>query len=634
MSEQSSVNWFGQKIMYLSELKAQHFRQFKDFSMAFNKGLNLLVGENNAGKSSVIDAIRLVLDTTSAEWVNLKSTDFLNGKNELQIQLKFEDLSLRESGLFLEYLTNEEVTPGVDKSVLFITLSAKVAPSPFKKSQFIKTEIRSGINNDGPIIERDVREYLAATYLKPLRDAEAELSAGRSSRLSQILGSNASLAGDTSATQRIIELLTGASKEIQSDAAIQTAQDNIATLLNSLTFKANVFTPVLSLLGSKDYADMSESEKSFALKSILEKLTLELDASGIKHGLGYSSLLFMATELMLIKQEEEQYPLLLVEEPEAHLHPQLQLKFINYLRTENSQLQCILSTHSPVLASKAPLESLILMQEGQAFPLRKGCTALEDEDYVFLEKFLDSTKANMFFAKGVLLVEGVAEVVLIPKIAELLGRPLEDYGVSLVSVNGLSRKRYAKAYRSSPTSENPKPLPIKVACITDLDLWPNEAEDTGDNDYGFKTKKQPKPSGKGGNLKYWLNELTPAEIDERKAKKSEFDGELVKTFISNDWTFEFCLAKYGLSEELYQAINNSMDGYDALNTDAQIRAVQLYGVIEGKGDGKSEVSYSLAEILSKYKDRPLDLKAKLPSYIVDAIEYVTESFPTEMEPLQ
>ncbi|HAT8537706.1 TPA: AAA family ATPase [Vibrio vulnificus] len=620
--------------MYLSELKAQHFRQFKDFSMAFNKGLNLLVGENNAGKSSVIDAIRLVLDTTSAEWVNLKSTDFLNGKNELQIQLKFEDLSLRESGLFLEYLTNEEVTPGVDKSVLFITLSAKVAPSPFKKSQFIKTEIRSGINNDGPIIERDVREYLAATYLKPLRDAEAELSAGRSSRLSQILGSNASLAGDTSATQRIIELLTGASKEIQSDAAIQTAQDNIATLLNSLTFKANVFTPVLSLLGSKDYADMSESEKSFALKSILEKLTLELDASGIKHGLGYSSLLFMATELMLIKQEEEQYPLLLVEEPEAHLHPQLQLKFINYLRTENSQLQCILSTHSPVLASKAPLESLILMQEGQAFPLRKGCTALEDEDYVFLEKFLDSTKANMFFAKGVLLVEGVAEVVLIPKIAELLGRPLEDYGVSLVSVNGLSRKRYAKAYRSSPTSANPKPLPIKVACITDLDLWPNEAEDTGDNDYGFKTKKQPKPSGKGGNLKYWLNELTPAEIDERKAKKSEFDGELVKTFISNDWTFEFCLAKYGLSEELYQAINNSMDGYDALNTDAQIRAVQLYGVIEGKGDGKSEVSYSLAEILSKYKDRPLDLKAKLPSYIVDAIEYVTESFPTEMEPLQ
>ena len=617
--------------MYLSELKAQNFRQFENFSITFNKGLNLLVGENNAGKSSVIDAIRLVLDTTSAEWVSLKSTDFLNGKNELQIQLKFEELSLRESGLFLEHLTNEEEIQGNNKSTLFITLSAKLAVNLFKKSQFIKTEIRSGINNNGPVIERDVREYLAATYLKPLRDAEAELSAGRTSRLSQILGSNTSLAGDVSATQRIIELLTEASKQIQSDAAIQTAQNNIASLLNSLTFKANVFTPVLSLLGSKDYTDMSESEKSFALKSILEKLTLELDASGIKHGLGYSSLLFMATELMLIKQEEDLYPLLLIEEPEAHLHPQLQLKFINYLRTENSQLQCILSSHSPVLASKAPLESLILMQEGQAFPLRKGCTALEDEDYIFLEKFLDSTKANMFFAKGVLLVEGIAEVVLIPQIAELLGRPLEDYGVSLVSVNGLSRKRYAKAYRSSSISKNPQPLPIKVACITDLDLWPNEAEDTGDNDYGFKTKKPPKANGQGGNLKYWLSELSVDEIDEKKAQKSEFDGELVKTFISNDWTFEFCLAKYGLSEELYQAINNSMNGYDALSTNPQIRAVQLYSAIENKGNGKSEISYLLASILSKYKDHPLELKAKLPSYLIDAIEYVTEPFTLDQQ---
>lgn len=618
--------------MYLSEIVIQNFRQFDDFTLKFNKGLNLLVGENNAGKSSVIDAIRLVLDTTSAEWVSLKGTDFLSGTNELKIRLKFDELTSRELGLFLEYLTSEEITVGVNASTLFITLTAKIALNSFKKTQFIKTEIRSGINNEGPTVEREVREYLAATYLKPLRDAEAELSSGRTSRLSQILGSNTSLAGDVGATQRIIELLTEASKQIQSDVAIQAAQENIAGLLNSLTFKVNVFNPVLSLLGSKDYTDMSESEKSYALKSILEKLTLELDASGIKHGLGYSSLLFMATELMLLKQEKEQYPLLLVEEPEAHLHPQLQLKFINYLRTENSQLQCILSTHSPVLASKAPLESLIIMQDGQAFPLRKGCTALGDEDYIFLEKFLDSTKANMFFAKGVLLVEGVAEVVLVPKIAELLGRPLESYGVSLVSVNGLSRKRYAKAYCSNSSSENPKPLPIKVACITDLDLWPDEAECTGDNDYGFKVKKQPSESGRGGNLKYWLNELSSDEIEAKKLQKSEFDGELVKTFVSNDWTFEYCLAKYGLSEELYVAMNGDMEGYSDLNSDPQIRAVELYGEIEAKGNAKSEVSYLLAGILSKYKDHPLELKSKLPSYIVDAIEYVTEPFSIEMEP--
>ncbi|XOV78971.1 MAG: ATP-dependent endonuclease [Aestuariibacter sp.] len=616
--------------MYLSQLDAKNFRQFRDFSLKLNKGLNLLVGENNAGKSSLIDAIRFVLDTTSAEWVSLKSSDFSVGEGELSIQLKFEDLSDIESGIFLEYLTNEEISEGEDRSVLHISLSARLSQHPFKKTHFIKTEVRSGINGDGPIIERDIREYLATTYLKPLRNAEAELSAGRSSRLSQILGSNASVAGDEDATKRIIELLTEASKNVQSDGAIEDAQQNVASLLNSLTFKSNTFAPVMSLLGSSNYADMSEPEKTQALKSILEKLSLELDASGIKHGLGYNSLLFMATELMLINQEEAQFPLLLIEEPEAHLHPQLQLKFIKYLCNENSHLQCILSTHSPVLASKAPLDSLILMQDGEAFPLRKGCTKLATDDYVFLEKFLDSTKANMFFARGVILVEGVAEVVLLPKIAELLDRSLEDYGVSLVNVNGLSGKRYAKVYRSNTESENPKHLPIKVACVTDLDLWPNEAEETGNNDYGFKEKKQPNDRGRGGNLPYWLNELTAQQVQEKKDKKQEFDGELVKTFVSDAWTFEFCLAKYGLDEEVFEAINGSTNGYEELNDNSQIRAVQLYGAIEGKGDGKSEVSYSLAAILSKFEGRPQELKAKLPPYIIQAIEYVTEPLPNEV----
>ncbi|AIR67079.1 ATP-dependent nuclease [Cedecea neteri] len=618
--------------MFLSNLKMDNFRQFEDFSLELNKGLNLLVGENNAGKSSVIDAIRIVLDTTSVEWVSIKSTDFLSGKNELYIQLKFEDLSARELGLFLEYLTNEEITTGVNKSCLYINLSASITINPFKKTQFIKTEVRSGLSNDGPIIERDIREYLATTYLKPLRDAEVELSAGRTSRLSQILGSNVSLAGDEGATQRIIELLIHATQAIQNDSSIQMTQEKISTLLNSLTFKSNIFTPFLSLLGSKEYTEMSAPEKAFALKSILEKLSLELNTSGIKHGLGYNSLLFMATELMLIRQEEDQYSLLLVEEPEAHLHPQLQLKFINYLRTENSKLQCILSTHSPVLSSKAPLESLILMQDGKAFPLRKECTALSGDDYIFLEKFLDSTKANMFFARGILIVEGIAEMVLIPKIAELLGRPLEDYAVSLVNVNGLSRKRYAKVYRSNTASMSPSHLPIKVGCITDLDLWPDEAEATISNSYGFKQKIQPnETTGRGGNLQHWLNELTSEQINQKKNSKSEFDGELVKTFISNDWTFEFCLAKYGLSEELYEALHGNLIGYENLSTDAQIRAVQLYGEIENKGDGKSEVSYLLAKILSKYSERPSELRSKLPPYIIEAIEYVTEEFSNDEE---
>ena len=614
--------------MYLSNIQAINFRQFSNFTLEFIDGLNLLIGENNSGKSSVIDAIRLVLDTTSAEWVNLKETDFLTGQQHLSIQLKFDNLSATEAAVFLEHLSHEEANDNTRKSVLYVTLKASLTQNLTRNGQFIKTEIRSGEKSDGSVIERDVRSYLSATYLKPLRDAESELSAGRTSRLSQILGSTSSLAGEANVVERLIELLVAANNNVKSDPAVESARSSIATLLDSLTFKSDSFDPALNILGSKAFADMSEAEKSIALKAILERLSLQLDANGQKQGLGYNSLLFMAAELMLLKQGNEGFPLLLVEEPEAHIHPQLQMKFIKYLRDEQKDLQCILSTHSPNLASKAPLKSLILMQEGKAYPLRPGYTELEPDDYIFLEKFLDTTKANMFFAKGILIVEGPAEIILLPKIAELLERPLEDYGVSLVNGSGLTGKRYKKIYRSKEIEGQPvTPLPIKVACVTDLDLWPDKAELRDDNPIGFKEKKQPDAAKKKrGNLQYWLSTYDgDAEgLNARKSTKLEFDGQNVETFVSDEWTFEYCLAKFGLAKELYTAVKGNEDDFDKLSHDEEEKAIQIYGMIEALESGKTDTTYKLTEILESYKGKPSELKAKLPPYIVKAIEYVTE----------
>jgi putative ATP-dependent endonuclease of OLD family len=615
--------------MYLLSLTAKNFRQFSDFFVEFNKGLNLLVGENSSGKSSVIDAIRLVLDTTSAEWVSFKERDFRIGQNELSIQLKFADLSPQESAVFLEYLTHEENESGQRRSVLYVNLKAGMGSNISNRKQFIKTELRSGKNIDGPIIEREVRNYLTTTYLKPLRDAEAELSSGRSSRLSQILGSSESLAGKNDVVERLVELLVVANNGVKADPAIDEVQSSLSTLIDSLTFKADTFIPSLNILGSKPFVEMTDAEKTIALKAILERLSLQLGESGETQGLGYNSLLFMATELMLLKQDND-FSILLIEEPEAHLHPQLQMKFIKYLREKQSNLQCILSTHSPNLASKAPLESIILMQKGSAFPLRPGYTELAPEDYTFLEKFLDSTKSNMFFARSVLIVEGVAEAVLLPKIAELINRPLEDYSVSLVNVNGLSRKRYKKIYKPFVSDGIQRtPLPIKVACVTDLDLWPDKAQLMYDNPVGFKEKLHPViGTRRKGNLQYWLSTYDESGLQEKIEKKCEFDGFNVKTFVSNAWTFEFCLAKYGLAKEVYVAIKGSDEGFNNLSDDNEERAIQIYQLAESE---KSDLSYVLAEALSVYEGRHEELIEKLPSYIVEAIEYVTEPLNMNIE---
>jgi len=98
--------------------------------------------------------------------------------------------------------------------------------------------------------------------------------------------------------------------------------------------------------------------------------------------------------------------------------------------------------------------------------MRKGTTKLEERDYEFLERFLDTTKANLFFAKGVIMVEGDAENLLIPTIAELINRPLYDYGVSIVNIGSTAFRQFARIFQRN----DDKSLNIPVSCITDLDI--------------------------------------------------------------------------------------------------------------------------------------------------------------------
>lgn len=229
------------------------------------------------------------------------------------------------------------------------------------------------------------------------------------------------------------------------------------------------------------------------------------------------------------------------------------------------------------------------------------------------------------------MVEGDGENILLPTIAELIGRPLEDYGVSVVNIGNLAYKRYARIYRARHSGAA---LPVKVACVTDLDIWPDKAEKRDDNPIGFKEKKEP-GNGKRGNLNRWksyYDSNTLGRLLAWKANKAEQDGDNVKTFISEEWTFEYCLARHGLARLVYEAVSGSDGGFDELSDDAEERAIQIYGMIENKSSGKTEATYKLAALLNaKYKDCPDDLRRSLPPYIVNAITHVTAGFPAEVQ---
>ena len=635
--------------MHISSITIKNFRAFEEFELTLNKGLNLIVGENNSGKTTLIDAIRLALDTTSSEWTRVKDSDFNSTKNcnDFSIQIKFDDIQPQHAHVFVEHLNQEKIGAQKNKSVLYVNFTAQRTDILKRGARLIRIELRSGKNAEGPLIDSEIREYLSATYLKPLRDAEIELSASRFSRLSQIISSSNDFKRGSDTFDALLEIFIKASQGIKENEGIKNSNDKIKNNFSELIFKDDkmVFDVVIDMVGSKDLGKMNPSEKERAFQDILQKLSLSLSQSQPNQGLGYSNLLYMATELILLKTESDSFPLLLIEEPEAHLHPQLQMKFLQYIRDLSPSIQSILTTHSPNLASKASLESIIFMKDYAAYSMRKEETKLSSDDYVFLEKFLDVTKSNLFFAKAVLIVEGDAENILLPTIAKLLGRNLEDYGVSVVNVGSTANARFARIFIRN---NNTNPMEIKVGVIRDLDLWPIEADEELYPKCGFK-KFKPKTAKGGGNENYWLQcehpilNLQIGMDKEEKVKKLQnlYDetklDEMqntsnVKVFVSDEWTLEYCLIKLGLEEEVYRACKGYLSDGDNNEfstdwaefkkdfTDETQRAVKIFSLVD-----KTETAYNLSIALEKkYLNNPEEFKKLLPPYLIEAIEHVTE----------
>lgn len=497
--------------MFLSEVRIANFRKFGQgingepgLVLKLNKGLNVFIGENDAGKTTVIDAIKFVLLTQSREYSRLEKEDFHGTSNELKIECIFKGFTINQAKDFLEWIAID-----IDKEyTLRVFLSAKRDV----RGKVLIDDIRAGNDSEGQILHSKARDLLRTIYLKPLRDAENELAARRNSRLSQILHAHPEFSvGDE---HRLVEIIKDANQKIKEYFDYDEMTSDEKKILKSIN------TYLLKFSDNKNLLKSNIELAAVNLKMILEKIDLLL--VNTKSGLGSLNQLYIAAELLLLQIEKtEGINLALIEEIEAHLHPQAQIRVIDYLQelTEDSKspMQILLTTHSVTLASSIKLNNLIIFAEGQAYSLARGNTKLHSGDYRFLERFLDSTKANLFFAKGIIIVEGDAENLLLPTFADKLGKSFAKNGVSIVNVGSTAMIRYSKIF----VRESEPKLLLPVAIITDCDEKVSKIDKESDTIILLSNRKP---------------ELT------RNDKELKYSDGNVRTFVSQEWTLEFDVA--------------------------------------------------------------------------------------------
>ena len=564
--------------MYLSNIKLWNFRKYgsdtfdinkPNLDLNFTKGLNVLIGENDSGKTAIIDAIKIVLKTHSYEYIKIEADDFYNNSDRLRIELKFKGLLNEEAKNFTEWLTwegeGEESTP-----ILIVFYDVRR-----KDYKILPSEVRAGADTEGNRLTAEAKEFLKITYLRPLRDAESGLVPKRNSRLSQIL-----LGDDIFKVDN--HFLVSKFRDIN---------DELKKYFNEgdgSPIKENINKYIKGFYGQEKEVIFDTASND--IKSILEKLSLLLSGED-NVGLGTLNRIFMATELLhLDKENREGLRLGLIEELEAHLHPQAQMQVIETLQKQN-KVQLIITTHSPNLASKIKLENLIICNGNNAFPMGKDYTELNEDSYVFLEKFLDVTKSNLFFAKGVILVEGWAEEILIPSLAKAIGIDLTAKGVSVVNIGNVGFDHYSKIF----LRKNVPFMDIPVAVVTDCDV--REYEVNG-NEYERKDN-----------------------IDsERGTKISEIESksfENVKYFVAPHWTLEYSLFLSQSLTDTFQKFVKSIHTRSDWDSDFEKELARKLIIGELK---KTEIAYKLAKYLDGLEDISLG-ESDTICYLKKAIEY-------------
>lgn len=693
--------------MYISKILIKNFRNFKEKEIDFNDGVNVIIGHNNAGKTNLIKALALVIDNHGGK--RLEVDDFNKLTTLAELKSKPPNISIGvtiskgsseepddlvtignwltkldasyEALLTYEFFLPEKELPAYINAISEISDSdPKAMDKAWKiiKHDFIRLftyKIWGGNTASQIIADSESLQKFDFQFLDAIRDVERDMLTGRNTLLRDVF--------DFFMDYEIKSLPNEIKSKEEKVAEIKLRKNEFSEkadiLLGSLQKRMDEGKKQILSYAKETGASFNKAEPNFegsisdvemysALKLIIEYSTgIKIPAT--HNGLGYNNLIFMS--LLLAKMQvnsdgnymgsnSKVFATLAIEEPEAHLHPAMQYKFLKFLKENKSKKkvrQIFVTTHSTHITSAVSLNEIICLhnENGDTTIGYPGKVFPDEKSKKYVQRFLDATKSDMLFAQKVILVEGLAEQLLLSTFAKYEGKSLEDHHIAVINVGG----RYFEHFLYLFDQNKPNTIHKKIVCLTDRDpesklkteskyskCYPfNYLQNTTLNDYKDNPSTNIATYSSHPNIRFFSQDAV-------KGKTFEYD--LILFNPSNDLLLTQSISNEAELSELMGWFNNSAKtvidflnklpkgtvlnpnkknieietGINSCNwTDdnekkkAIIASRYLNSV--GKGENALELSYALSENIEK-KGTSAYKEFIVPEYIKLAIDWICQ----------